>query len=205
MSLNECIEEMMRLAVNAPHMTDEKFMLMAAQESTQATCLRRKFGAILVDKNGFVVGTGRNETVLSPNMQSCVERGRCWRQDNNIPSGSNYEKCYSVHAEQMALLQAGQKAKGGTMYIFGWDIEKNAIYKGTGGCLLCTKMMLAAGVNETVEYALTDNGKILRVADRPQDSFRHIPLLHAYGWRLDQGGMPRPDFNEPKFEEGNEY
>jgi dCMP deaminase len=79
----------------------------------------------------------------------CTELNRCWRKEHNIPSGSNYERCRSVHAEMNALLQAGKHARGCTLYLSGFDVE-------TGGttqiwpCFLCSKMIVNSGIANVI-------------------------------------------------------
>jgi len=122
---------------------DEYFLDMAEVCARQGTCLRRRFGAVLVDDDNRVISTGYNGAPCD--QMDCLEFGTCWREENNIPSGSNYEKCRSIHAEQNALLYAGQRAHDSTMYLVGIDaITGNLV--DAYSCFLCVKMMLNAGV-----------------------------------------------------------
>ena len=98
---------------NPPSMRTNRhqyFLDLALRCAHQGTCLRRNFGAIIVDEYNTIVSTGYTG---APRKQvDCTELKRCWRNDHAIPSGSNYEKCRSVHAEMNALLQAGEAGAG---------------------------------------------------------------------------------------------
>ncbi len=97
------------------------FLDLAIRCAHQGTCLRRNFGAIIVDEYNTIVSTGY--TGAPRKQMDCTELNTCWRKDHNIPSGSNYERCRSVHAEMNALLQAGKNSRGCTLYLAGFDVE----------------------------------------------------------------------------------
>ena len=117
------------------------FLDLAKRCAQQSTCLRRGFGAIIVDEIGTIVSTGY--TGAPKGIPHCAT---CWRQENNIPSGKNYEKCRSVHAEQNALLQAGKRARGADMYLIGINMEDGCEVC-IMPCLLCAKMLINAQIN----------------------------------------------------------
>ena len=65
-----------------------------------------------------------------------MELGFCYRMKNNIPSGTRYETCRSIHAEQNAIIQAGQdRCMGASMYIWGHNFI----------CILCKRFIVQAG------------------------------------------------------------
>ncbi len=101
------------------------FLDLAIRCAHQGTCLRRNFGAIIVDEYNTIVSTGY--TGAPRKQMDCTELNTCWRKDHNIPSGSNYERCRSVHAEMNALLQAGKNARGCTLYLAGFDVETDEL------------------------------------------------------------------------------
>ncbi|MDD1672810.1 MAG: deaminase [Methanomicrobiales archaeon] len=109
--------------------------------------MRRNFGAIIVDEYNTIVSTGYTG---APRKQlDCTEIKRCWRKEHNIPSGSHYEKCRSVHAEMNALIQAGKQARGCTLYLAGYDVateESTNIWP----CFLCSKMIVNSGVKTII-------------------------------------------------------
>ena len=68
-------------------------------------------------------------------------RGECYRIKNNIQSGTRYETCRSIHAEQNAIIQAGQdRCKGSTMYIWGHNFI----------CILCKRFIVQSGIKNVV-------------------------------------------------------
>ena len=106
-------------------------------------CMRRNYGAVIVDGQNKIVSTGY--TGSPARTEHCTELGRCWRKDNNIPSGTSYEKCRSVHAEQNAIIQAGREARLCTMYISGYDVETGREILAIP-CFLCAKMIVNSGI-----------------------------------------------------------
>ena len=130
---------------------------VAERCSQQGTCLRRNYGAVIVDINGTVVSTGYTGAPCT--TLHCKEIGYCWRQENNIPSGSNYNKCRSVHAEMNALMQAGKNTVGATMYISGTDATTGKRC-GTFPCFLCAKMIMNSGI---VKIVVRDKNSVVHV------------------------------------------
>lgn len=143
-----------------------KFLEIALEFAKQGTCLRRNYGAIIVDQNNHIISTGY--TGSPSRMKDCLEIGKCWRKEHNIPSGSNYEKCRSVHAEQNAMLQAGRQARGCDMYVAGFDVDKNEVSP-MMPCFLCSKMAVNAGIRNIL---------ILREKD-----YIEVPTKEVYEFR----------------------
>ncbi|MEL1133569.1 dCMP deaminase family protein [Desulfitobacterium sp. THU1] len=112
---------------------DEYFMQMAQVVAGRSTCLRRQVGAVIV-KDKQILSTGYNGSPSG--LSHCAEKG-CLRQQLGIPSGERAEICRAVHAEQNALVQA---AKHGVV-INGADI-----YTTVQPCVLCTKLLINAGI-----------------------------------------------------------
>jgi dCMP deaminase len=132
------------------------FLDLATRCAHQGTCLRRNFGAIIVDEFNTIVSTGY--TGAPRKQMDCTELNRCWRKEHNIPSGSNYERCRSVHAEMNALLQAGKLARGCTLYLAGFDVETDEITQ-IWPCFLCSKMIVNSGVGNVIMKAGKDSYK----------------------------------------------
>lgn len=125
---------------------DEYFMQMAQVVAGRSTCLRRQVGAVIV-KDKQILSTGYNGSPSG--LTHCVQAG-CLRQKLGIPSGERTEICRAVHAEQNALVQA---AKHGVA-ISGADI-----YTTLQPCVLCTKLIINAGIKR-VFYANTYPDKL---------------------------------------------
>ena len=61
----------------------------------RGTCIRRNYGAIIVN-NDEIISTGY--TGAPRGRKNCNELGICKRAKLNIPRGTQYELCRSVHA-----------------------------------------------------------------------------------------------------------
>lgn len=115
---------------------DEYFMNIAEDVAKRSTCTRRQIGCVIVDGvTREIVATGYNG---NPRGQGhCTEIG-CIRDIQNIPSGERSEVCTAVHAEQNALIQAGTRSRGGTLYCLIMP------------CNTCAKMIVNAGIKRVV-------------------------------------------------------
>lgn len=121
------------------------FLDLALRCAQQGTCIRRNSGAVIVDGTR-IVSTGYTGTPVG--MPHCAGLG-CYREEHRIPAGKNYEACRSVHAEMNALLQARESVAGMTMYLASQDVATGAgIVRGP--CMLCTKLLLNAGIAQVV-------------------------------------------------------
>lgn len=130
----------------------EYFLDMAKTCSTRSNCIRANVGAVIVGDDKKIKATGYNGTPSK--VESCAERGECFRIKNNIPSGTRYETCRSIHAEQNAIIQAGQdRCQGSTMYIWGHDFI----------CILCKRFIVQSGITE-VYLRKDENSPILKVS-----------------------------------------
>lgn len=117
---------------------DKRFMDIAESVSTWSSCLRHNVGCVIV-KDRRILTTGYNGAPTG--VESCVFRNSCIRIKNNIPSGTQIEKCYGVHAEQNAIIQAsrlGLSVMGGTLY---------CTHK---PCSTCAKIIINSGITEVV-------------------------------------------------------
>jgi len=129
---------------------DEYYLNIAKEVATRGTCLRRNYGAVIVN-NDEIVATGY--TGAPRGRINCNELGRCVRIEQNIPSGQRYELCRSVHAEQNAIISCSRdKMIGATLYLYGWDVEHNCEKYEPKPCTLCERMIINAGIKEVVTY-----------------------------------------------------
>ena len=125
---------------------DEYFIDIARAVSARATCLRRRYGAVIT-KDHIIVSTGYNGAPAG--MKDCLDAGKCTRKELQIPHGERYELCHSVHAEANAIIRASvDELKGSTIYISGAD-------SGSGECLsepcmMCKRMILNAKIRKVV-------------------------------------------------------
>lgn len=135
---------------------DEYFIGIAKAVATRATCLRRKYGAVIT-KDNIIVSTGYNGAPSG--MRDCLEVGKCTRKELQIPHGERYELCHSVHAEANAIIRASaDELRGATMYISGTDDRKSECR--SDPCMMCKRLILNSKIAKVV-YADGNNSFIV--------------------------------------------
>jgi len=136
---------------------DNYFIEIAKVVSLRSTCLRRRYGALIV-KDRVIVSTGYNGSPRG--MANCIDTGKCTRKELNIPSGERYELCEAVHAEQNAIINGSpERMKDATIYIAGF--EENGNFADGAPCKLCNRMIRNAQIKEVVY--LGNGGNILKI------------------------------------------
>ena len=105
------------------------YLDIAQTVSERCTCLRKRFGAIIV-KNDVIVSTGYNGAPRG--RKNCSDLGTCIRDQLNIPRGERYELCRSVHAEANAIIAAPRdQMLGATLYMSCTDPKDGSLVSGT--------------------------------------------------------------------------
>ncbi|MFD3158259.1 deoxycytidylate deaminase [Haloimpatiens sp. FM7330] len=114
----------------------------------RGTCLRRNFAAIIV-KNDEIMSTGY--TGAPRGRKNCCDLGECRRQQLNVPRGTRYELCRSVHAEQNAIISARrQDMIGAAMYLVGKEKESGQLVENASPCSLCKKFIINSGIEKVI-------------------------------------------------------
>ena len=91
------------------------YLDIAQTVAERSTCLRKKFGAIIV-KDDVIISTGYNGAPRG--RKNCSDINYCMRDKLNIPRGERYELCRSVHAEANAIISAArERMLGATLYM----------------------------------------------------------------------------------------
>ncbi len=80
------------------------FLDIALSVAARSTCLRRKFGAVIV-KGDNIVGTGYNGNARG--VINCYEVG-CIKDMMDLPANKAYDLCPAVHAEENAIINSSQ-------------------------------------------------------------------------------------------------
>ena len=125
----------------------EYYLGIADAVSVRSTCLRRKFGAIIV-KNDEIIATGYNGSPRG--RKTCMDIGTCVREQANVPHGQRYELCGSVHAEANCIISAARRDMiGGTLYLVGRDA--NGLVEARP-CLMCERLIINAGIAKVVYH-----------------------------------------------------
>lgn len=114
----------------------------------RGTCLRRNFGAIIVN-NDQIISTGY---VGAPRGRAnCVDLGYCTREKLNIPKGQRYELCRSVHAEANAIIAASRSDMiGSTLYLACHDAKTGLLYGEVEPCSMCKRMIINSGISTVI-------------------------------------------------------
>jgi dCMP deaminase len=119
---------------------DEYFMNIARVVASRSNCIKRKVGSVIaLDRR--IISTGYNGTPRG--IRNCNEGG-CPRCAGAAESGTRLDECLCSHAEENAITQSayhGVSVRGGTVYTTFCP------------CLICTKMIINAGLAEVVYAA----------------------------------------------------
>ena len=129
----------------------------------RGTCIRRKFGAIIV-KNDEIISTGY---VGAPRgRKNCSDLGVCRREQLNVKKGERYELCRSVHAEANAIISAERTDMiGSVIYLACHDARTNELYGDVEPCSMCKRLIINAGIEKVIVRQTRDTYKIIEVSD----------------------------------------
>lgn len=149
---------------------DSYYCNIAVAVAERSTCLRRKYGAVIV-KDDVIVSTGYNGAPRG--RANCCDIGTCKRASENIPHGERYELCRSVHAEQNAIIAAGyEKTNGATLYLAGIDVSEvhgafgeEKFVEDPDCCMMCKRVIINAGIKKVVFLSPKSGLEILRTVD----------------------------------------
>ena len=141
---------------------NEYFLDIAKAVGRRATCLRRRYGAIIV-KDNIIISAGYNGAPRGE--ANCIDTGICERERLKVPKGERYELCVAVHAEQNAIINADPaKMEGATIYIAGINAADNSIASGEP-CKLCRRMIKNAKIAKVVFQTATGELKTLKPSE----------------------------------------
>jgi dCMP deaminase len=147
--LDQRVEEVLRerLFFRARPSWDEYFMNIARVVASRSNCVKRKVGAVIaLDRR--IISTGYNGTPRG--IRNCNEGG-CPRCAGAAESGTRLDECLCSHAEENSITQSayhGVTVRGGTIYTTFCP------------CLICTKMIINAGLAEVVYDAHFPLGEV---------------------------------------------
>lgn len=128
---------------------DSYYLQLALDVASRSTCLRRKYGAVLVnDELNAIISTGYNGSPR--HEENCCDLGYCEREAQNVPKGERYEMCKAVHAEQNAIMAAGYlNAYGCTLYIAGVNVADGSLAD-PSPCKLCRRYIANMGIKKVI-------------------------------------------------------
>lgn len=134
---------------------DEYYLSIALAVSERSTCLKRQYGAVIVN-NDEIIATGYNGSAR--NESNCCDLyDKCPRYNKPHNQG-DYTDCPAVHAEQNALLSASRnELKDATLYLNGRNIIYDDISKFNRvdmdyvePCLICSRLLKNSGIKRIV-------------------------------------------------------
>jgi len=133
----------------------------AVQE--RSTCMRRKYGAIIV-RNDEIISTGYNGAPRG--RKNCNDLGYCAREALQIPSGERYELCRSVHAEANAIISASRRDMiGATLYLVGRDAKTGKFLTDTTSCSMCRRTIINSGIEKVISRIGDDDYVVVDVRE----------------------------------------
>ena len=139
------------------------YLDIAQTVAERSTCLRKKFGAIIV-KNDSILSTGYNGAPRG--RKNCSDLGECMRDKLQIPRGERYELCRSVHSEANAIIAASREQMlGATLYMACVDPFTGELVPGTNSCMMCKRMIINAGITTLVVRDTKDDFRVIDVQD----------------------------------------
>lgn len=127
---------------------DAYYLEIAKTIAKRSTCLRRNYGAVIVNADR-IVSTGYNGAPRGD--ENCCDRGTCPRIEKQIAHNSgDYSDCCSVHAEQNAIIHGTfSDMQGATLYLSGFDFDSETLIEAKP-CPICSRMIRNAGITRVV-------------------------------------------------------
>lgn len=119
---------------------------IALAVAARSTCLRRRYGAVVV-ADDEIIATGCDGAARGD--VNCIDTGVCHRCGHGHDDG-DYGSCPAVHAEMNAMLSASRSEMiGATLYLAGVDLETGERIPADeiSPCPVCTRMIGNAGVD----------------------------------------------------------
>jgi len=144
--------------------TKENYYLDIAQTvSERSTCLRKRYGAIIV-KNDVIISTGYNGAPRG--RKNCSDLRFCQREELQIPRGERYELCRSVHSEANAIIAAARENMlGASLYMCCTDPTDGSVVPDTNSCMMCKKLILNAGIAKVYIRDTKDSYRVIDTLD----------------------------------------
>lgn len=127
----------------------------------RGTCLRRNFGAVIVN-NDQIVSSGY--TGAPRGRKNCVDLKKCIREDLNVPRGERYELCRSVHAEANAIIHASREEMlNSKLYLVGKEAASGRYVEGASPCSMCKRLIINSGIAYVIIRQTKYDYKIFKV------------------------------------------
>ncbi|MBQ9432953.1 MAG: cytidine deaminase [Synergistaceae bacterium] len=145
---------------------DSYYLNIAEAVLACSTCLRRKYGAVIV-RDDEIISTGYNGSPRGAG--NCIDLGYCYRKQMQVPHGEKQELCQAVHAEANAVISASRRDMiEATLYLAGQEANGIPIAE-TAPCAMCYRLILNAGISTIVTRNI--DGMITRKACHPYEVY----------------------------------
>ena len=139
------------------------YLDIAETVAKRGTCLRRNFGAIIV-KNDEIISTGYSGAPRG--RKNCSDLGFCRREQLNVPRGTRYELCRSVHAEANCIISASRNNLiGSTIYLVGKDVKTGQLVEDANSCSMCKRLIINAGIEKVIIRDTPNDYREISVSD----------------------------------------
>ena len=124
------------------------YLDIADTVSARSTCLRRRYGAVIVNHD-HIISTGY---VGAPRgRENCCDLGDCVREKLQVPRGERYELCRSVHAEMNAIISASREEMiGATLYLSGREVTTGEYIRNSSCCSMCKRVIINSGIERVI-------------------------------------------------------
>ena len=140
---------------------DEYYLGIAKSVSMRSTCIRKHYGAVIVNK-GEIVSTGYNNPPRGePHCYTCT---KC----KHGKDASTYIDCPAVHAEMNAIISASRNEMlDADLYLAGYDITgEEPVECEAWPCEICLRLIKNAGINRIINnkgviYMRSENSSLL--------------------------------------------
>lgn len=139
------------------------YLDIAETVSKRSTCLRRIYGAVIVNHDE-IIATGY---VGAPRgRKNCSDLNFCIRTKLAVPRGERYELCRSVHAEANAIISAPrEKMLGASIYLVGFEVETMNYVSNANSCSMCKRMIINAGIDRVIVRDTKENFREIMVQE----------------------------------------
>ncbi|MCL1819635.1 MAG: deaminase [Oscillospiraceae bacterium] len=125
------------------------YLDIAQTVAERSTCLRKKYGAIIVNHD-VIISTGYNGAPRG-RVNCCDRDDACIRDELNIPRGERYELCRAVHSEANAIITASREEMiGSTLYMTCVDAKTNELQSDVDSCQMCKRYIINAGIKMVI-------------------------------------------------------
>ena len=148
------------------NLNDSYWLMEAEKLAHRSNCTKMKVGAIIVSDCENILGQGWN---IALKTHDCLREG--------VHSCTEVEKCYAVHAEWMALMNAPRDLTNENATIYVACIKPDGTIRkfDTFQCSVCARLIVYSGIKNVCFYGQEVPNVIRsqpnKILPRIQDSF----------------------------------